>query len=379
VAAGAPVRRERPALWAVPAAALLVGVGTATVALGPVPLWLVLALLLAAATSGVACWLRDGSWTTAALTAAVAAAALAASEHAAGLTAVAASVVLLLAAVVLRRDRDLPTAAVAGGLVPLLLGTATWAWGDVASVPPTWLAVAGLALVGGLTLASRGPSPSRVVLEAGAAVTAAGLALGGLDGASTAQAGTWAAVYLTLAGGVVTVVSLLREDRRSLSWAGGFLLALASWVRLWDVGVRAPEAYTLPSAAVLVAVGLLHLRRRRQASTVEALSPGLSLALVPSLLWVLLEPTGLRVLLLGLGCLALVLAGARLRWTAPLLIGAAVGALVALRLGAPYVGDAVPRWVLLGSAGAVLVTAGVTWERQLVEARRVAAYVRGLR
>jgi cell division protein FtsW (lipid II flippase) len=302
-----------------------------------------------------------------------------ASAHAAGLTAVTATVTVLLAGVLHLRGRDLPTSAVAGGLVPLLLASATWAWGDVASVPPTRLAVVGLALLGALVLGLLGPEAPRAVREAAAAVAATGLALAGLDAATSAGVATWAAVYLTLCGGVVTVVSLLREDRRSLAWVGGLLLALASWVRLWDVGVRAPEAYTLPSAAVLLAVGLLRLRRVRSAGSVEALSPGLSLALVPSLLWVLVEPTGLRVLLLGLGCLALVLAGARLRWTAPLLLGAAVGALVVLRLGAPYVGDAVPRWVLLGGAGALLVTAGVTWERQLVEARRVATYVRALR
>ena len=113
-----------------------------------------------------------------------------------------------------------------------------------------------------------------------------------------------------------------------------------------------PEAYTLPSALALLVVGGVHLRRRADAGTMTALAPGLSLALVPSLLWVLVEPTGPRALLLGLGCFALVLAGLRLRWTAPLALGATVGALLVLRLAAPYVGDAVPRWVLIGGAGA---------------------------
>ena len=110
-----------------------------------------------------------------------------------------------------------------------------------------------------------------------------------------------------------------------------------------------------------------------------ALAPGLSLALVPSLLWVLVEPTGPRALLLGLGCFALVLAGLRLRWTAPLALGATVGALLVLRLAAPYVGDAVPRWVLIGGAGALLIAVGATWERRLADARHLAGYVRALR
>jgi hypothetical protein len=111
----------------------------------------------------------------------------------------------------------------------------------------------------------------------------------------------------------------------------------------------------------------------------KALAPGLSLALVPSLLWVLADPTGLRPLLLGLGCLGLVLAGVALRWTAPIALGATAGALLVLRLAAPYVTDAVPRWVLIGAAGALLVALGATWERRLAEARQVVGYVRALR
>ena len=73
------------------------------------------------------------------------------------------------------------------------------------------------------------------------------------------------------------------------------------------------------------------------------------------------------------------LAGVRLRWTAPLLLGATVGALLVLRLAAPYVGDAVPRWVLIGGAGALLIAVGATWERRLAEARQLIGYVRALR
>ena len=50
-----------------------------------------------------------------------------------------------------------------------------------------------------------------------------------------------------------------------------------------------------------------------------------------------------------------------------------------LRLAGPYLGNTVPRWVLIGAAGALLIATGVTWERRLHEARQVRAYVRGLR
>jgi hypothetical protein len=39
----------------------------------------------------------------------------------------------------------------------------------------------------------------------------------------------------------------------------------------------------------------------------------------------------------------------------------------------------VPRWVLLGAAGALLVTVGATWERRLADAQSVVSYLRTLR
>jgi ABC-type Mn2+/Zn2+ transport system permease subunit len=59
--------------------------------------------------------------------------------------------------------------------------------------------------------------------------------------------------------------------------------------------------------------------------------------------------------------------------------GAAVGLVLVLREAAPYLGDTVPRWALIGAAGAVLIAMGVTWERRLKDARMVSAYVHGLR
>jgi hypothetical protein len=56
-----------------------------------------------------------------------------------------------------------------------------------------------------------------------------------------------------------------------------------------------------------------------------------------------------------------------------------VGALLVLRLAGPYVAAAVPRWVLIGMAGALLVALGATWERRLTEARQLVGYVRALR
>jgi hypothetical protein len=51
---------------------------------------------------------------------------------------------------------------------------------------------------------------------------------------------------------------------------------------------------------------------------------------------------------------------------------------VVVRQLAPVV-DAVPQWTLIGSAGALLVAMGVSWERRVQDARAAYGYVRGLR
>lgn len=371
------------------AAALLAGTVIATLACYPVPVWTVLVALLLAAFGFLAWWTRAQALVPLAVAGAFAAASVALGTYDEWLTVVALTGTLLMAAAVHVRARQTDTAAVAGGLAATALAGSAWTWGALVEGAAPWVALVGLLLLSAKTLVLHlypdewwscdAPVTARAGVEVGAAVAALPLGLAGVLLADPSTDATWTAVYLTVTGAAVTALSLLRPDRRQLAWLGGALLALASWVRLWDIGVREPEPYTLPTAAVLLTLGVLHLRRNPGSSTMSAIAPGLALALVPSLLWVLAEPMEIRALLLGLACLVLVVAGLRLQWTAPVAAGALVGGLEVVRLAAPYIGDAVPRWVLIGSAGALLIVMGVTWERRLQEARQVMGYVRGLR
>ena len=377
-----------PALQVTVVALLAAGI-VGSLALYPVGLWLVVGLLLVLSVAFTAWSLAGRAMSPLVPASAFLALALVVALHAAWLTAAALTVALAVTAVVHLSSRSLTVSTAAGACFSAAVAASAWTGGHLLDADRPWVAASGLVVLGALVLGApyaprrwwvaEAPALCRTGLEAGAAASALPLAMAGVLLADGAYAATWTAVYLTVAGVTVTVMALLREDRRALGWLGGGLLALASWVRLADLGVTAPEAYTLPSAAALLVVGGWQLRRRPDLGTLTALTPGLSLALVPSLLWVLDDPTGPRALLLGLGCLALVLAGARLRWTAPILLGATVGALVVLRLAAPYLGDSVPRWVLIGGAGALLIGVGATWERRIAEARHLMGYVRALR
>lgn len=385
---GAAARTGRgPLLAAVLAAGTLLG--TATLALYPVPVW---ALLVAPLTATVVLAARAGRpgehpATAVAETAAwlsVLLCSVPAALYDARLSLAVAATGAATAGWLLGRCAPSLAAAAAGTVASWSGAGLAWTVAALAGLAVPSRATAALVLLAGtvvvLTVA-RDRLPGRLAGVAGAEVAAATAAVvvatAGADAAD--RPAPWLAGYLTLAGAAVCAVAVLRTDRRWAGWVGGLLFAAASWVWLADRAVTAPEPYALPSAVALVALGLCRLRGAPGSRTGPALAPGLALGLGPSLVWSMADPESLRTALLGAVCLVLVLVGARLRWAAPLVAGATAGALLVARLAAPYLMVGVPRWLLLGAAGAVLVALGVTWEQRLRDTRTAVAHLRALR
>ncbi|MFG2818571.1 SCO7613 C-terminal domain-containing membrane protein [Kitasatospora sp. NPDC048365] len=183
--------------------------------------------------------------------------------------------------------------------------------------------------------------------------------------------------------GVTALGVALRADRRvPAAVAAGVLLTCSSWVRLalWDV--RTPEAYTLPLAVVALAIGHRRHRQEPDAASWSTYGPGLSLAFLPSVLALWSDGHWVRPLLLGVGALAVTVAGVRLRLQAPLLLGAATALLTAGHELAPTVVQALgllPRWVPLALAGLLLLALGARYEQRLHDARRLRESLRTLR
>ncbi|MBE4736654.1 hypothetical protein HW845_17545 [Streptomyces sp. ND05-3B] len=218
-----------------------------------------------------------------------------------------------------------------------------------------------------LLAARLGDSPMTIPVEA------TGAAAGLLAIALSATHPPLLALTLALCGVIVTGRAV-RPDRRHLGYVAAALFVTASWVRLavWEVG--SPEAYTLPVTLPALVVGLLRRRRDLTVSSWTAYGPGLAVTLVPSLVAAWGDTHWLRPLLLGLASLAVTLLGARHRLQAPLLLGGAALALVALHELAPYIAqvvDALPRWVPPALAGLALLALGATYEHRLRDARRV--------
>jgi hypothetical protein len=283
-------------------------------------------------------------------------------------------------------ERTRPAYAVLATAAVLAEGFAVARSADL-SVPAAGFVVcvvAGIAVIAAGRLLT---GPSRVAVEAtGAAGYAIGVgatvalfdwlaeSAGGLGGQTSSIDMGWLAHSLVAGGVAAAVVSLLR-DRRRIAWLSVVLLTAASWVRLVMADVTAVEAYTVPPALVLLAVGL---RRRRQAaaegtqlSSWRAFGGGLGLALGPSLLAALGDDGLVRPLLLGLAALAVTLYGAWSRQQAPLVIGGAVLAVDAIAQLAPYAA-ALPRWVSIGAVGFLLLALGTTYERRMRDLRTLA-------
>lgn len=167
------------------------------------------------------------------------------------------------------------------------------------------------------------------------------------------------------------------------------VLALASATVVAFIGVvqsegpmRWLELATVPLAATLLMGGSHLLARRPMLRSWPALSPGLTLLLVPSYLAQFADPAPWRLIALGLIAVGVTIWGAVGRLQAPLVLGATVTvlhAVTAFRQQLAVVAGVVPWWVWLALAGTVLVVIATTYEARLREAKRAAASIRSLR
>lgn len=173
-----------------------------------------------------------------------------------------------------------------------------------------------------------------------------------------------------LAGAVATaLVAATSPSRRWWAWLSATALTGAIWIQAATLQLTAPEPYTLPAGALLVAVGIRARRLAAERSTWPVYGPGLLVLTLPSLVLAWTEPLSWRAAAVGLTALLILLTGANRRLQAPLLIGAGELAVLVLRELGPYA-LAVPRWAAIGAAGVLLLAVGVTWESRLADLHR---------
>jgi hypothetical protein len=187
----------------------------------------------------------------------------------------------------------------------------------------------------------------------------------------------WMSITLAITGATWLTFAAQAHEQ---GWAlpGVVAIAAAWWLALFNGGVRDLEAHTVPVAALLLAVGLVNLRRLPNTASWVTAGPAVVVGLVPSAFTALFDANALRPMLVIAVSSLLIIAGLQLRWRALILPAAwCLGAVVLVQL-APYAVGA-PRWLTLGGVGAVLVAAGARYERRLHDVRTMHAWLAGLR
>lgn len=286
-------------------------------------------------------------------------------------TAAAAIAAFLAAATASSLVRGVATVAAIGSTHLAVAGWVDLAGADAELVQLSVLLVAALVLIAAQlrSVAAAARTPAECV--------AGGFAGAALVGGVLLPLG-WQSGMYTVAGAACVAVSLARSDRRLVGTAGAVLLGVGYVLRLVASGVGTVEAYTLPLGLVLLGGGYVAMRRRPELATWTALLPGLSLSMLPTLPFVLVDPVTVRGLLLGAGALTALGVGAHRRWQAPFVFGAAVLAAVVVHHVGPYA-QAVPRWSLIGTTGIAMLAVGVRWEARVRDAHAVTTYVRSMR
>lgn len=196
----------------------------------------------------------------------------------------------------------------------------------------------------------------------------------------------WLAVVLTAATAWLMVAGSSPARRVWLAAGAGTAVAATwAWLATFDVGLV--EAYTLPAAAVALGAGAVARAApgagwvaRRRSATVDswaAFAPGLSIGLLPSVALVIVDGGLARPLTVTLAALAVLLAGARTRLQAPMVLGA--GALLIVGLDALWpVAARVPRWAAIGTIGLILLWLGATAEHRLAQLKDLGRRFRDL-
>ncbi|MCU7725393.1 hypothetical protein ODJ79_16830 [Actinoplanes sp. KI2] len=151
------------------------------------------------------------------------------------------------------------------------------------------------------------------------------------------------------------------SQRRLLFWLAVGFEIVGWWLFIALADVALPEAYTLPFAALALAVGIVESRTRTDLSSWAAYGPSLLAAFVPTIGIVLAGDGGeLREVLLLLTAVATLIIGSTYRQQAPVVVGAVATIFAAIHFAVTLVGP----WVVLLPLGVLLLVFGATNENR---------------
>lgn len=256
--------------------------------------------------------------------------------------------------------------------------------------------VSALALVATVALALAAAHRSRAAGPAGAGVEgvlvgvwAAALGLAVLvpfaDLVDEAPGAPTAVRAVLALGGAQALLHGLLPGRAVFRALGVLVLSWAWWLSVGDLFGPHPavEAWSLPPAVLALGVGAATWRSHPSLPSGAVLGPGLLAGLAPSAVWASTVDapgggTWVRPSVVVLVAVVVAVAGTRLSWQAPLVVGAAAAVAVALSQVGPYVARA-PVWLTTGLAGVVVLALAVRLEVARRSSARALSWLAALR
>lgn len=208
---------------------------------------------------------------------------------------------------------------------------------------------------GGLADSPYGITVEGLHLSAGALFGVVALAAAAAHDVASIQA-----MLLVLAAGML--LHAFAPRRLFSADVAVFLGALVIGIELADRGVEQVEAYVAFPALGWLVVGVVRFLTRQADTSWAVVAAPILAGLFPSLFVSLAEGAGLRTLVVTAVAVAVLLAGCACGWKAPVVLGAVALLLLGWTWGGMWVSN-VPGWLNLTVAGAVLLSAGVWWEK----------------
>lgn len=256
--------------------------------------------------------------------------------------------------------------ALAGAAAVALAGVWVLALGhDVGAAGFAVACAAGVALLAGVH--ARRDVPEGLALEL---TGLAGLVTGG---ALTAGSVEWLASACTAMVPLLALGALRRGRARPYGALASAAALGATWAWLAVAHVDTVEAYSAPAAVVALGAGVLGWRSGPARSWVT-LGPGVVLAVGPTLVLAVAHDDAWRALVAAALGLAAMILGGSMRLQAPLGLGAAALAVLAIDTLGPAAAR-LPRWIPLAVAGVLLMWIGATFESKRERARELGRYL----
>ncbi len=192
------------------------------------------------------------------------------------------------------------------------------------------------------------------------------------------------------------IVTAVRARTRAVVLPPVFVTFAVAWcvaVASWSARDLRVETYSLPLGLSLLAVGVIAMWPQREVRGTLAswpmgfsgswrlLAPGILVTLVPSVLATGTDPRTERAILVIALALVAILIGNLRRLAAPFILGIIVLPVENIVVFAVQIGrniGALPWWITLATAGAVLLVLAVTSERRVGKGQGAAAKIRDL-